>query len=89
MMESKGRETRMTMKRMTKRGRARAGKARTREDKRAWAGADGGGRGRSQGEGAESKPGLCCNEFPLYFVFFIFMGASGWGPHQPATAGRR
>jgi hypothetical protein len=29
-------------------------------------GEDEGGRGRSQGKGAESKPGLRCNEFPLY-----------------------
>jgi hypothetical protein len=46
------------MEMMTKGRRARVGKARTREDRRTRAGGDGGGRERSQGEGAESKPGL-------------------------------
>jgi hypothetical protein len=32
-------------------------------------GGDGGERERSQGEGAKSKPGLRCNEFPLYLFW--------------------
>jgi hypothetical protein len=45
-------------------------RVRTREDRSARAGAVGRGRRRKgtvPGEGAESKPGLRCNEFPLYF----------------------
>jgi hypothetical protein len=47
-----------------------------------------GGRGRSQGEGPESRPGSRCNEFPLYFLLF-------WGrvsrrrPYQTVTTRRR
>jgi hypothetical protein len=53
----------MTMNTMKKGRRARVGKARKMEDRRARAGR---GQGRSQGEGAESGPGLRSNEFPLY-----------------------
>jgi hypothetical protein len=45
-------------------------RVRTREDRSARAGAAGRGRRRKgtvPGEGAESKTGLRCNEFPLYF----------------------
>jgi hypothetical protein len=47
---------------------------------------DGGGRGRSQSEGVESKPG-----FDDDVTNFLCISLEGWRarPHQLATAGRR
>jgi hypothetical protein len=39
--------------------------ARTREDRSAWAGRGQGRKGDGPSEGAESRPGSRCNEFPL------------------------
>jgi hypothetical protein len=56
-MERKGRVTRMTRQRMTKRRRARVGKPRTKEDRGAWAGGRAG--TGEDGDGARSRsPGM-------------------------------